>query len=594
MINRGELNEAENIYINLVKSGSTNDIVHGNLGALLQKKGDIASAILFLKKSLDLNPNNPDVHNNLGIAFEDQGDISSAIACFKKAIELKLSFPEAHYNLGNAFKKIGELTATITSYRTALQFKPKYPEAHYNLGNALKEKGDLTAAINSYNTAIQFKPNYPEAHYNLGNALKEEGDLAAAINAYNTATELRLNFPEAHYNLGNAYLGMGDLTSAITAYKIAVQLKPNYPDAYNNLGNALKDTGDLSAAITEFNKLIKLQLENHESHLNLSLVLLLSGDYENGWYEYEWRTKPDKSSSRLHAVPNCNLWQGKSLNQKTKLLLVTEQGLGDTLQFLRYAKALKDQGINISLCALPRLHPLIQSSGIDPTPLTPEQANRVEDGFWSPLLSIPRHLKVTPSNPIVTEPYIKSKDELYTKWEDILLSKGYPTIGINWRGNNNDVSKLNRNIQIRSFKKMFDAFSGDLLSLQRDLCDNELQHLRRTSYITGAQLEISRIADSNHPEDFLEYAAIIANCDLVITTGSTVAHLAAAMGIPTWVLLPKVPDWRWGLEGDTTFWYPSMRLFRQRERGNWDEVIERVAEALQEHFGERPSPRKPA
>ena len=147
---------------------------------------------------------------------------------------------------------------------------------------------------------------------------------------------------------------------------------------------------------------------------------------------------------------------------------------------------------------------------------------------------------------------------------------------------------------MRSFRKIFNAFSGNLLCLQRDMRDNEIQHLRRNSYITAAQPEISRIADSNKPEDFLEYAAIIANCDLVITTGSTVAHLAAAMGIPTWVLLPKVPDWRWGLEGDTTFWYPSMRLFRQREIGNWDEVIERVGEALQEHFKDRPTPNNPA
>jgi Flp pilus assembly protein TadD len=592
LINQGKLKEAENIYTILVNSGSINDIVHGNLGALLQRKGDVTNATLLLKKSLDLNPNNADVHNNLGIAFEDQGDLSSAINSFNQAIELKLNFPEAHYNLGNALKKKGDLTAAIASYQTALQLKFNYPEAHYNLGNALKKKGDLTAAITSYQTALQLKPNYPEAHYNLGNSLKDRGDLTAAIIAYNTAIQLKPSFPEAHYNLGNSLTDRGDLTAAITAYNTAIQLEPNYPEAHSNLGNVLKDNGDIKAAISSFNKSLEITPDDPGAHFNLSLAILTSGDYKNGWEEYEWRTEKMKGKSRLHAIPNCSLWQGKPPKPKTKLLLVTEQGLGDTLQFLRYARALKDQNFNVSLCAPIRLHLLIQASNIHPSPLTPEQANQVKDGQWSPLLSIPKYLKVTPSNPIITEPYIKSTDELNAKWKNILLPRYNPIIGINWRGNSNDKSRQNRNIKIHTFKRALDAISGNFICLQRDAHFKEIENVKRNPNITNKQLEISRIADSNDPEDFLEYAAIIANCDLVITTGSTVAHLAAGMGIPTWVLLPKVPDWRWGLEGDTTFWYPSIRLFRQRERGNWDEVMERVAEALQKDFGERPSPRK--
>ncbi len=560
LISQGKLKEAEDIYTNLVNSGSINDVIYGNLGAILKKKGDIFSATLFLKKSLDLNPSNPNVHNNLGIAFEDQGEITAAIASLNRAIELKLNFPEAHYNLGNALKKNGDLTAAIASYKLALQFKPDYPEAHYNLGNAYFDKGDITAAITEYNVAVQLRPNYLEAHNNLGNALKETGDLTAAIAYFNKLLELTPDNPQAHYNLGNAYLDKGDLTAAITAY----------------------------------NKSLELQPENPKSHLNLSLALLLSGDHENGWNEYEWRTKQKDNPSRLDATPNCSLWQGRSLNQKTKLLLVTEQGLGDTLQFMRYALTLKGQGIDISLCALSRLHPLIRASGIDSSPLSPEQANQVTEGSWIPLLSVPLHLKVSPSNPIITKPYIKSTNELTDKWKSTLSAGIKPTIGINWRGNRMDISRRSRNIPTFIFKKLIGSCAVNFLYLQRGARQLEIEQLTLSSKLPAQQSEILRIADSDTPEDFLEYAAIIANCDLVITTGSTVAHLAAAIGIPTWVLLPKIPDWRWGLGGDTTFWYPSMRLFRQRETGNWDEVMERVTEALQEQFGERPSPRKSA
>ena len=250
---------------------------------------------------------------------------------------------------------------------------------------------------------------------------------------------------------------------------------------------------------------------------------------------------------------------------------------------MRYALFLRNQNINVSLCAHTRLHPLIKASGIDHSPLTPEQTNRIKTGYWAPLLSVPRHLKVRPSNPLLTHPYIKSTSELDSKWEEIFSEENRPIIGINWQGNRNDTNRKERNIPTLCFKRLIEEHTGNFVCLQRSAQKADIMELIPKSKATVQQAAISRIADSDNPNDFLEYAAIITNCDLVITTGCTVAHLAAGTGIPTWVLLPKVPDWRWGLEGNNTFWYPSMRLFRQRERGNWDEVMERVAETLQEY-----------
>ena len=261
---------------------------------------------------------------------------------------------------------------------------------------------------------------------------------------------------------------------------------------------------------------------------------------------------------------------------------MTEQGVGDTLQFMRYADALRQQVAQVSFCAEPKLHALIQTSGIDPSPLTPQQGNQVTKGQWIPLLSVPRLLGVSPSNPITTKPYIKSTDELNNKWREILQECSMPTIGINWRGNRDDISKQSRNIPILSFRKIVEAYTGNFVCLQRGAQPLEIEQVTLNSKIGPQQLDILRIADSEQPEDFLEYAAIITNCDLVITTASTVAHMAAGIGIPTWVLIPKVPDWRWGLEGETTPWYRTAKLFRQKVDGDWSGPIATASHELKQ------------
>ena len=563
---------------------------HFRLGNALQLEGNLSAAITAYKTAIELKPNFPDAHNNLGVAFQEYGNPTAAIASYKTALRLKPNFPEAHVNCGNALKDKYDLTGAIASYEEALRLKPDYAEAHNGMGCALKEKSELTKAITSFKKAIRLKPNYPDAFNNLGNALKDKGDLNAAIDSYKTALQLKPNFPEAHYNLGYSHQRQDNLTEAITSYEKAIYLKANFPDAHNNLGSALQERGDLTSAIASFNKAIMLKPNNEEAHLNLSLAMLLNDNYEKGWELYEWRNKQKGSVSRLHALPKCKLWDGKPLKEETKLLLVTEQGLGDTLQFMRYVLALKNQNLIISLCASPRLHPLIKASGLDPSPLSPKQAEQVREGQWIPLLSVPRHLNVSPRNPVITEPYIKSTDNLYEKWKCIFSVETKPMIGINWRGNREDASKKYRNIPTNSFRKIIETYTGNVVCLQRGAQYSEMEELLLNHRMSSYQSDISRIADSDDPNNFLEYAAVITNCDLVITTGSTVAHIAAGMGVPTWVLLPTVPDWRWGLKGESSFWYPSMRLFRQRERGSWDELMERVAKALQEHFRVRSVP----
>ncbi len=576
----GDLNAAAASYTKGLEQNSNSPDIHYCLGDVMMEQGDINGAIASYNKVIKLNPNHTEAFLNLGVALIKYGDIPAAIASYRKVLELKPKSPDAHNNLGNALAQQRQIDAAIASYVKALEIEPKHPDAHNNLGNAIAQKGDIVAAIRYYNKALELKPKHPDAHNNLGNALVQQGEIAAAIASYSKAIELMPNHSDAHNNLGNTLIEQGDIKGAITCYGKAIEIKPNDSDAYNNMGNALVQQGDFNAAISSYNKAIEVDPNHPDAHWNSSLTLLLSGDYKAGWEKYEWRANLTKNAYKPHASPQCSKWDGKALRPREKLLLVSEQGLGDTLQFMRYAIFLKEQGIDISLCAQPKLHNLIAASGIADLQLTTLQANQVIDGHWIPLLSLPRHLNISPENPIITEPYIKTTQELTDKWEKILSAEQRPVIGINWQGKptTEKTSLKGRSLPLENFASIANKTNATLLSLQKGFGSEQLDTCSFKNQFVSCQEQI------NQTWDFLETAAIIANCDLVITNDTSVAHLAGGMGKTTWLLLHKVPDWRWGIKGDDTFWYPSMRLFRQSESGKWGEILERVAEELQKYF----------
>ena len=546
LIHQGRLQEAKDIYEQLIKTGTKNHLVYTNLAAIHASLDQLNRFHALIRKALALKPNHPDAHNHLGLVLKRQGDLSSAISCFNKAIEIKPDYAEAHNNLGNALRQQAELDSAIDSFTTALALKPNYADAHNNLGLTLQEKGDLGAAIEAYHKALELKPNAAEAHYNLGNALARQGDLNAAIECFNTALQLNPLYPDAHNNLGIALQVKGELSAAIDAYQQAIQIKPNYPDAQVNL------------AITE----------------------LLRGDYKNGWERYSTRFLSKGGISMLHAKPRCQQWTtelGQSNQEgKPQLLLVSEQGLGDTLQFMRYVIPLKERGFDVSLCAQPELHTLIQASGIVSAPLKPEQANHINTGHWIPLLSVPRILEVSPSQPIITAPYIRTTDERIAKWRDCLATEPRPIIAINWQGSaeHETTTLRGRSLPLETFAPIAQRTDASLLSLQKGYGSEQRADCSFRDRFVSCQQQIDATWD------FLDTAAMIANCDLVITSDTCVAHLAGGMGKATWLVLKKVPEWGWGLDGDKSFWYPSMRLFRQTEWGNWDQVLRRVAEAV--------------
>ena len=519
------------------------------------------------------------------VALTNQGRLQEAEEIYRQLILVDPGNHIAHANLAALCGIQGRFEELIELLKTALQLRPNFPEAHNSLGNAFKAKGDLSAAIVSYNKALQLKPSFPEAYNNLGVALKEQGDLAAAIDSYHRALLLKSDYPEAYRNLGNALLRKGDLRAAIQAYKSALKLRSKASGFYSSLGVAFHELGDLVAAKKSHNKALELNPNFSEAKYNLALAMLLGDDYENGWQCYECRFEVNEDTAEFPLSAQCKRWEGEDLATGSRLFVVAEQGLGDILQFVRYVSVLRNQGVNVSLCIPSRLHPLIQASGLDSFPRSSERVSQLDEGFWVPLLSIPRYLGVSPANPIIVEPYLRPTNDLNDKWKTIFSRLRKPIVGINWKGNRDDVAKQHRNVSVQLFRKITAVGAADFLCLQRGVRSSDAEQVMPRLASKIRQKEVLRLADSDLPKDFLEYAAVIANCDLVITTGSTVAHLAAAIGIPTWVLLPRIPDWRWGLEGGASFWYPSMRLFRQKVRGDWSEVVDEVVVALQNYVG---------
>ena len=640
---QGNYDGAELIYKRLIEKGTKKYVVFDNLAVIYYMKNRIEEMIMLLKEALRLNPNYPEGLTNLGVALQKQTDLPGAIELYKKALAIKPDFLNALLNLGNASKEQGELQAAIEYYKQALAIDPKSLAVLKNLGNALREKGELQAAIEYYKQALAIDPKSPAVlnnlgtalaeqrelqatieYYkqalaidpkslavlnNLGTALLEQGELQTAIKYYKQALAIDPKSPETLKNLGNASKEQGELQTAIKYYKQALAIDPKSLETLNNLGNASKEQGELQAAIDYYRKALSIdskflkvlnnlglalaeQGELQESialyrkaiflkedywdaRFNLSFSLFRSGDYENGWREYElrWHKK-----IRQYTLPQIKRWDGCNNLSRNKLILVCEDGFGDTLHFMRYIPCLIKRGMSVAFCVQTKLHGLIQASGITTEIYSPGEIYQYTTGEWLPLLSLPKYLNVRPDNPLVSESYIKAPQEKILFWKQKLSSEKRPIIGICWQGSpKTERSSIlkGRSLPLQTFAPIIETIDASLLSLQKGFGSEQLTDCRFLDRFVGCQEEI------NQTWDFVENAAIMMNCDLIITVDTAVAHLAAGLGQPTWLLLQKVPEWRWGMEGDTTFWYPSMRLFRQRERGNWSEVMDRVASALQ-------------
>jgi len=537
-----------------------------DLALLSHQSGDLSNAATLYRQVLQFDPAHADALHLLGVLTFQTGDHETGLALIRQAISVNPSAAVFHNNLGVYLKELGRLTEAVASYQEALTLNPQYVDALSNLGIALRDQGRHAEAAEACRQALRLNPRHTEAHGNLGLILKDQGQLAEAVECYREALKLNPQFVDALNNLGIALGDQGNFAEAAEYHRRVLHINPHHADAHANLGLALKALGQWAEAEACLEEALRLKPDHVNARWNLSALRLLQGDFLKAWPDYESRWRVPDFGARHVDRPR---WDGSPLNGKM-ILLYAEQGLGDTLQFIRYAPLVKERGGTVLFECQPALISLLEGvAGVDQ--LLAIGAALPPYDVQVPLLSLPGIFGTSAATIPATVPYVRAAPALVKTWRTELDALGGFKIGVAWQGNPNHQGDRHRSFPLAWFEVLARMEGVSLVSLQKGPGTEQLRALAGCFPI----LDLHDRLDTAGA--FLDTAAIMVNLDLVITVDSAVAHLAGALGVPVWVVLPIDPDWRWLLERSDSPWYPSMRLFRQKRLGEWREVFEQIA-----------------
>ncbi len=566
----GKLDEAIPCYQEALRLRPHYPEAYNNLGIALKHKGKLDEAIWHYQEALRLKPDYAEAFHNLGLAHASRGQLDASMVCFQQAARLRPDYVEAHHHWGNALADRGRLAEAVERYRAAVRLRPDNPVVHKSLGAALAKMEKYDEAIAEFLEALRLRPAYPEACNDLGITYSRQGRFEEAAVAYRQAVQHRARYPEAHNNLGNALRNLGRFDESLPCYRRAIELNPKYADAHNNLGIAYAELGRFAEAVASYTECIRLRPNHVNAHMNRALTWLRMGEFDLGWAEYEWRWKKRSLSSRPLYTPQ---WNGFSLAGR-RILLITEQGFGDTFQFIRYAPLLKEQGATVMLeCPEKLMKVLGRCPGIDR--MIAVGSPRPEHDVHIPLLTVAGLINTTLEKLPATVPYVHPDPGLLASWRDELAQIDGFKVGINWQGNPKYAGDFHRSIPLAHFEPLARVPGVRLISLQQNFGIEQLEQLDGRFPVIELGSRLDRTTGS-----FMDTAAVMKNLDLFITSDTAVAHLAGALGIPVWLMLSSTPDWRWSSTREDCPWYPTMRLFRQAEHRQWGPVFQRVAAEL--------------
>lgn len=499
---------------------------------------------------------NAQAHYEHGTSLRKLGRHDEAIQAFEAAIALNPNFAEAHNSRAIALATLGRYQDALASLDRAIELSPDYAEGHNNRGIVLQELGQLDAALASFDKAVALKPDNARAHNNRGTILSELRRYADAVSCYEKAIAIEPSFAGAFYNHGMALHDLGRFDDALASFDKAIAVRPDYAEAHHNRGAVLQDILRIDEAIRAYAAAIKLQPDRAESYANQGCCYLQAGRFEDGWHLREWRKKLlQPSGHRTFSQP---LWLGREPISNRTLFVHWEQGFGDTIQFCRYGRILKAMGANVVMSVQEPLHRLLMQMN-PPIEFIGQAEVPKSFDYHCSMLSLPLALATTLTTIPAELRYISSDEKLRRDWDARLPPRSKPRIGIAWKGNAAHRNDRNRSIDPDELEPLL---SGDAYCIALQYEDTP----------PDARL----ISLAGQWRDFADTAAVIDNLDLVVAVDTAVAHLAAAMGKPTFVLLPFNSDWRWLLDREDSPWYPSARLFRQKTGEPWQDVIARV------------------
>jgi tetratricopeptide (TPR) repeat protein len=541
-----------------------------NLGNVFAGTQRWAEAIPHYRQALKLKPDHVGGHTNLGIAQRGEGELQLAVASFRRALRLNPRHVPAHVNLADALLAMGRAQEALDSCQTALRLQTDFPQALMNKGLALSKLGRTEEALDCLRRAVEIQPDYLAARINLGNLLFAERRYADAQAVYEAAACAHPDSSLARYSVGLAQAEQGQFGLAVANYQEALRLEPARVDALQNLGVALLEQLKLADARQVFERLRTLRPAAPAARLGLAACYLVAGDFERGWPEYEARLR----MPGLEPKHNLARWAGEPLAGRS-LLLLAEQGLGDTLHFIRFARLFKQRGARVVLAAQAALGRLLASHpDLDELFLLGSAAELPRCDFYLPLLSVPGALGTTAATIPCEVPYLWADAELTDKWRVELAGTSGLKIGIAWQGSREFPMDRWRSIPLAHFAPLASLPDVRLISLQKGFGSEQ------AAMVDFPVLDLSGRLDEVAGA-LVDTAAVIRGLDLVVTSDTAIAHLAGALGAAVWVALPYAPNWRWLLDRDESPWYPTMRLFRQTTIGGWPEVFERIAQAIE-------------
>lgn len=559
--------EAEAAFRLAISFDPANLTMYVNLATCLTQQNKHAEAEQWARQAIQLKPELAEAHRLLGSALESRKQLEPAEAAFREAVRLDPKHADARHRLGRILARRDKHKEAEAEYREAVRLKPDFTAAWASLGHVLNDLERHSEAADCAREAVRLDPKSADLQNGLGVSLAGCEKFSEAEAAYRAAIRIAPKLASAHSNLGNTLRASGNLDEAERSLRESLRLKPDYAEAHNNLGIVLVQAGREPEAQKHYDEAVRLRHDYPEARMNRSLSWLGNGDFVRGWPEYEWRFKVN----RKHKPPPGPRWDGSPLNGKI-LLITSEQGLGDSIHFIRYAPLAKAKGGTVLFdCPGPLASLMATCPGVDRVAAR-GQAGVTYD-FHIPLLSLPGIFGVPPDAATAPIPYFRPDPERVEFWRNELAGVPGLKVAIAWQG-----SKVHRGDRLRSvpltrFAPLAAVPGVSLLSIQKGAGSEQLTDGSATG------MGVIDIGSKIAPE-MADAAALMMNLDLVVAVDTAVVHLAGALGRPVWVALPFAPDWRWLRQREDSPWYPSMRLFRQTTRGDWDGVFGRLAAAL--------------
>ncbi len=569
----GRSAEAERDYRRIIAAGGNYAAASYNFGVLCHAAGRLQDAMDAYANAIAIHPGYVDALINMGAVQLDLGRREQAVELYRQAILVCPDNAMAHVNLGKALQDLGRIDEAVAAYRNALEHDPNNSVVSANLGSALLESHDWNGSVATTKRAIALDPSNILAHANLGTALLHLGRHDEALAACRAAIALQPQSAFVFASIGGAMLELGVWAEAAHLCQQAITLDPALPNAHFNLSHALKALNRPQEAADAARRAIALRPDSAEYHFHLGHILLLQGDMENGWPEYDWRWQlPDFTwLAATHGIFAQPVWTGEDIATKT-ILIYTEQGLGDIIQFARYLPLVVQKAAHVIVAAHPGVERILASiDGITIVPVHQPDLPRFD--VYCPLMSLPRAFATRLDTIPATVPYLNASPAEQTRWSQRIAGQS-PRVGIVWAGNPATKRDRIRSPGFASIAPLLANSDIDFVILQVGPGRGDLDNVLLPPNVIDLGRDIT---------DLAETAAIMSRLDLMISSCTGPLHLAGALAVPTWAMIPFAPYFTWLLDGTDSPWYPSVRLYRQARPGqDWSDVVARIDADLAE------------